>query len=503
MAVKKTIKKGAAPAKKAATAVKKKAVAVKKGPATVKKKAGVAKTVKKASTTKAGAAAPAKKAPTKKTPAKKKSGGRKQAATPANPFATNGGRVFAEPKPVSDGPWTANDSDSFFSSQYYDKNAVTAIPPLRDNAGVGDPSVVVNLSDIIGEDAVKAITSNGKTVFHAVGDTGAVTSTKFDDDEIPVANMMAADVDDPIEENQAAFLFHLGDVIYQFGDDASFYYEQFYEPYRTYNAPIFAIPGNHDGMIHTANAQPLQPFLNNFCAATPAPSPDAFGLSRDTMTQPGVYFTLDAPLVSIIGLYSNVLENPPGGVISNYQGKYPKITNVQLDFLTAELKRLQALRVANNDIAIIVAVHHPPYAGASGKGGSPMLLADLDAIFTATGVWPDAVLSGHTHHYERFTRNANGREIPYVIAGCGGYNMLPLSPAPAPDLTSTVALNTHALRIYLPVYGYLKISVTGEKLGIAYNSPNTAYGPGADTVVVDLTTHKVISEGKGDPDSLV
>ena len=28
------------------------------------------------------------------------------------------------------------------------------------------------------------------------------------------------------------------------------------------------------------------------------------------MTQPGVYFTLDAPFVSIIGLYTNVLDGP-------------------------------------------------------------------------------------------------------------------------------------------------------------------------------------------------
>jgi hypothetical protein len=29
------------------------------------------------------------------------------------------------------------------------------------------------------------------------------------------------------------------------------------------------------------------------------------GIKRTTMAQPGFYFTLDAPLVSIIGLYSN------------------------------------------------------------------------------------------------------------------------------------------------------------------------------------------------------
>ncbi|KXV03543.1 hypothetical protein CR51_17160 [Caballeronia megalochromosomata] len=29
------------------------------------------------------------------------------------------------------------------------------------------------------------------------------------------------------------------------------YIEQFYEPYQYYNAPIFAVPGNHDGDTQT------------------------------------------------------------------------------------------------------------------------------------------------------------------------------------------------------------------------------------------------------------
>jgi hypothetical protein len=45
-----------------------------------------------------------------------------------------------------------------------------------------------------------------------------------------------------------AFLFHLGDVVYNFGE-GQHYYDQFYEPYRRYDRPIFAIPGNHDGAV--------------------------------------------------------------------------------------------------------------------------------------------------------------------------------------------------------------------------------------------------------------
>src|SRR5262249_25946481 len=34
---------------------------------------------------------------------------------------------------------------------------------------------------------------------------------------------------------------------------------------------------------------------------------------------------------------------------------------------------------------------------------------------------PDAVFSGHVHNYQRFTREINGRQIPFIVAGAGGY----------------------------------------------------------------------------------
>jgi predicted phosphodiesterase len=48
--------------------------------------------------------------------------------------------------------------------------------------------------------------------------------------------------------NAGQILYHLGDVVYSFGE-AAYYYDQFYDPFRNYPAPIFAVPGNHDGMV--------------------------------------------------------------------------------------------------------------------------------------------------------------------------------------------------------------------------------------------------------------
>jgi hypothetical protein len=101
-------------------------------------------------------------------------------------------------------------------------------------------------------------------------------------------------------ESSPAFFFHLGDVVYSFGE-AMYYYDQFYEPYRNYPAPIFALAGNHDGMVAPgATTKPLAAFLENFCAEKVVHTPEAGGLDRTAMIQPGVYYTFEATLVRII-----------------------------------------------------------------------------------------------------------------------------------------------------------------------------------------------------------
>ena len=52
------------------------------------------------------------------------------------------------------------------------------------------------------------------------------------------------------------------------------------------------------------------------------------------------------------------------------------------------------------------------------------MLADIDAVSRRTGVWPHAVLSGHAHNYQRYTRTVESMQIPYVVAGTGGANIL-------------------------------------------------------------------------------
>jgi hypothetical protein len=54
-------------------------------------------------------------------------------------------------------------------------------------------------------------------------------------------------------------------------------------------------------------------------------------------------------------------------------------------------------------------------------GGTTGLSQDLDRAFSEAGLWPDAVLSGHAHVYQRFARTVGSRTIPYVVGGSGGH----------------------------------------------------------------------------------
>src|SRR5579864_6251764 len=209
-----------------------------------------------------------------------------------------------------------------------------------------------------GADTIKGIKNAGKIIFHAVGDSGASNAGKYKN-EISVADQLTTDCRTSDAANRPAFLFHLGDVVYDFGE-SQYYYDQFYDPFRNYPLPIFAIPGNHDSFVvpnTPANETPLTIFSRNFCATQPVITGEAGSLHRTATTQPGVYFALDAPFVRIIGLFSNALEDP--GVISSQGGKFPVVPDFQLAFLTAQLKRIKDEKYKG---AVLLAVHHPPFS---------------------------------------------------------------------------------------------------------------------------------------------
>jgi Calcineurin-like phosphoesterase len=417
---------------------------------------------------------------------------KKKLAPKAPAAAPTGGPLFGQPEltpdPTKFKTPHASDTAAYKVLDKEGKSAKPfAFPPSR-----GGPEPVLKLEDVLGSTGtatVKAITQSKQIVFHAVGDTGNTRSVL---PQNAVTDKLLSDFQEANPAQVPSFLFHLGDVVYSFGE-AQYYYDQFYEPYRDYPRPIIAIAGNHDGMVAPGNTTPtLQAFLANFCSLAPATTPEAGGLDRTSMIQPGVYYTFEAPFVRILALYSNRLEDP--GVISTQGGTYPDLTDVQLVYLKAALNRVKSDGFAG---AVIIAVHHPPYTTGA-HGGSPLMLKEIDAICKSTGVWPHAVLSGHAHSYQRYTRSINGMEIPYVIEGNGGHGLTPLTRKGEPGIRTPVALTSVTGVTFENYddqdYGYLRVIVNAQQLRIEYHpAPDGAQAKTPDdSVTVDLATRKLV-----------
>src|SRR6202011_2912250 len=107
----------------------------------------------------------------------------------------------------------------------------------------------VDLAEILHDDEIKKIKTAKELVFHTSGDTGNVRG-RFQEE---VAALM---VDDAAKTN-SKFFYHLGDVVYDYGEDRE-YPGQFYDVYKDYHYPILAIPGNHDGSRFTGGPDSLE-----------------------------------------------------------------------------------------------------------------------------------------------------------------------------------------------------------------------------------------------------
>jgi len=404
----------------------------------------------------------------------------KRSGVKASQAGPSGDPVFAQPVPAPD---PTSFKDPVTDSRLTGVVGVREVPQSTDAAT--EPTLT--LAQVYGSRGAsidQSLNAAGQIVFHCVGDTGSDIGPGT---QSLVADKMASDFAEANVADVPSFCYHLGDVVYYFGE-AEYYYDQFYEPYRNYPAPILGIPGNHDGIVYPGDpVQTLSAYRRNFCAATAGPSPDAGGLVRTTMTQPGVYYTFDAPFVRIMGLYSNALEDP--GVISDQNGTYPALDQRQIAFLTTALTRVKSQNYMG---AVIVATHHPPFTGGSDHGASPLMLNDIDKACTAAGVWPHAVLSGHEHNYQRYTRIVNEAQIPFVVAGCGGHS--PLSKMRSAVRTPHKIDTTLTLESYDDTdYGYLRIVVNAATMRIEFHPQSdggTTKTPD-DVVTINLAAHTI------------
>jgi hypothetical protein len=458
--------------------------------------------------------------------------------------------VFSEGVPTPDPSQftVTNDDTKFYTTEV---KALLATEVVSFSQAGGQPSDLFTLEkawgDAHGSQVIQAINDAKSITFHMIGDSGASSAKTFGA-MIKVSDAVTNDFHTASAANRPSFLFHLGDLVYNFGESL-YYYDQFYEPYRNYPAPIIAIPGNHDSFVlpnTPKGSEPLTIFQRNFCSPSIAVTQEAGSLHRTSMTQPGVYFALDAPYVRIIGLFSNALEDP--GVISSQttepttmaknmaapkgkgKGKggggnkpnpasktWPLVPDYQLAFLTAQL---QSIKNNNYKGAVILAVHHPPFSygvevnGKTSSGGkhygSPLMLAEIDAICKEVGVYPHAIISGHAHNYQRFTRkitfNGQNYSVPFIICGDSGHNVDSLvsarfgtkPPEPGDNVDVSYMDNNNIVQatgLTLNKHdqvnsGYLRVTANAQQLTVTFIPVSkTGAATKPDTVTINLAAH--------------
>jgi hypothetical protein len=353
---------------------------------------------------------------------------------------------------------------------------------------LGEAPFRYDLRHLLAEEDIAKIIDSGAMVIHTVGDTGDFRGQQKDF----VAALMTADANAQPDGKKPAFFYHLGDVVY-FAGDIDKYGDNFYETYKNYPGFIVAIPGNHDcqpddpqdGAVDPTKT-PLDGWVQNFMSSNPAQLGSLkTGSGRTQLDLPNVYWTFDTPFATIIGLFSNVGET---------EGE---IHQDQLDWFVSELKAAPA------DLALIVAVHHPPFSGDTEHSGSSAVYRALFGSFASAGRYPDLILSGHVHNYQRFTntiqRPDGAMQIACVVAGAGGYTNLgrlhkidgrdPQAPlALGPDLRLDQYDQTN--------FGFLKLEINktqiaGTYISGPYTTSSTPAGRIADTFVIDRAAKTV------------
>lgn len=327
--------------------------------------------------------------------------------------------------------------------------------------------------------------SDDKMVFHMVGDTGSMRSMDFQKEV--VAEMVEQYDGAETKDDKPQFLYHLGDVVYNHGE-ASQYPRQFFDPYKRYPGPIFAIAGNHDSDVNPDADVPynsLEPFMAVFCDTAPHAVAFAGKAERKSMVQPNVYWTMKAPLANIIGMHSNV---PKFGIV----------TDEQKAWLKEELKAADAERP---DKALIICIHHAPYSADINHGSSIPMITLLEEVFAETGVRPDIVFSGHVHNYQRLQRRyEDGKSVCFIVAGGGGYDELhAVASLDDPRFTNDYPLfkQVDLLSYCDNKHGFLKVklektaeglTLTGNYFAVPHADPNITVLKASleDTFVLEL-----------------
>ncbi|MEV4393984.1 metallophosphoesterase [Nonomuraea sp. NPDC049607] len=243
----------------------------------------------------------------------------------------------------------------------------------------------------------------GNFNFLILGDTGEGDASQY----AVVPGMLRLGED-------TSFAVIASDVIYPTGSGNE-YGNKFFRPYQDYEAPIYAIPGNHDWY------DGLGGFMRVFCDAPPLkPKPDRGlrgllwrkpetideaklaearklrGRPAQQAAQPASYWAIESDSLVIVGVDTGIKN-----VIDKAQ--------------TAWLRR-----VSLDPRPKILVTGKPIYTGNVHK---PSLLEEggtIDDIVRDPAHRYVAAIGGDVHNYQRYPVKVGDRVIQYVVTGGGG-----------------------------------------------------------------------------------
>ncbi|MFG1942938.1 metallophosphoesterase family protein [Nonomuraea sp. NPDC048826] len=238
--------------------------------------------------------------------------------------------------------------------------------------------------------------------FLLVGDTGEGDASQY----AVVPGMLKAG-------EGTAFAILASDIIYPAGSGND-YRDKFFRPYQDYDAPIYAVPGNHDWY------DGLGGFMRVFCDASLKPKPDRGlrgllwrkpetidepalaearklrGRPAQQAGQPGPYWVIDTPSLLVVGVDTGIK-----GTIDAGQ--------------TAWLRR-----VSLDPRPKLLVTGKPIYTGNAYKPSALEGGGTIDDIVRDPRHRYVAAVGGDVHNYQRYPVQVGDRVIQYVVSGGGG-----------------------------------------------------------------------------------
>ena len=251
--------------------------------------------------------------------------------------------------------------------------------------------------------------------FLVVGDTG-----EGDDSQFAVVKPLLA-----CGQN-THFMFLCSDVIYPAGDIED-YESKFYEPYKDYQRPIYAIPGNHDWydglngfMFHLCGAEPSTLITEDRAsswnerlkrllwrkpkveASTMPVRKRTEGEQRSNQRSP--YFAIETRPLLIVGIDTGM-----GYPIDREQGEWLR-----------EISKIDKPKLLLTGKPIYWDGGTGNYSKGEIEGGGT-----VDEIVRIPEHNYVAVIGGDIHNYQRYLVKMEGRErrIPHIVSGGGGAYM--------------------------------------------------------------------------------